>query len=100
MHLLVFHEKVVPERVVPPTPKSIGIVANIAREAVLDISIFIIANQDTSYPLYRHEANTGQDAHDAEQLPKPWNGQHTEASNIYTVRLVHINTALHKYITR
>ena len=47
-----------------------------------------------------HQSYARQDAHDRKQLPKVNRLEKVPATDIYTMRPIHINTALHQNITR
>lgn len=93
MHLLSVDQEFLIHRVVVMLPESIGVVADItAKRSAL------YQSNSHSYEaglLDRHEADAGQNAHDAEQLPELDILQQSPAPDIYTMRTVHINTALH-----
>ena len=72
------------------------------RDIISDITTCVRSQSDDARSrderdnsLDSHEADTGEYAHDGKQLPELKVHHEVPATNIYTVRTIHINTALH-----
>ncbi len=97
--MLTINQKFLIYRIVVVLPQRVRVMADIAirhRRLVLVLCIEATAGQNL---LDGHEPNTGQNAHDAEQLPELDIFQQPPATDIYTMRTIHINTALHENVS-
>lgn len=107
MHLLLPNEILLRDRSVVVFPKRIRIVSNVAARKRETKSVSFERSQigrergdRMGYALNGHQPYPRQDAHDRKQLPEVNRLEKVPATDIYTMRPIHINIALHQNITR
>ena len=92
MHLLSLNQKGLGDLFVIVFPESIYVMPDVAATRLATCAS---PNHQNTAILDSHQPNAGQDAHDGEQLPEFDVTEQAPATDIYTVRTIHINTALH-----